>query len=56
MYLPVGTRVVALDPVSGAEIWSYALPAMERLLHEALPIGRATSRILRASYLLPGRS
>src|SRR5665213_3387656 len=26
MYLPVGTRVVALDPVTGAEIWSYALP------------------------------
>ena len=26
MYLPVGSRVVALDPVTGTEIWSYALP------------------------------
>ena len=27
MYLPAGRRVVALDPVTGTEIWSYALPA-----------------------------
>jgi quinoprotein glucose dehydrogenase len=26
MYLPEGNRVVALDPVAGAEIWSYTLP------------------------------
>src|SRR5580700_11206121 len=26
MYLPAGKRVVALDPVTGAEIWTYALP------------------------------
>jgi glucose dehydrogenase len=26
MYLPVGSRVVALDAASGAEVWSYALP------------------------------
>jgi len=25
MYLPVGTRVVALDPTNGSEIWSYSL-------------------------------
>jgi quinoprotein glucose dehydrogenase len=27
MYLPAGKRVVALDGVSGAEIWNYALPS-----------------------------
>src|SRR5580698_5124026 len=27
MYLPAGKRVVALDGVTGAEIWSYALPS-----------------------------
>ncbi len=27
MYLPEGTRVVALDAVTGSEIWSYSLPA-----------------------------
>jgi glucose dehydrogenase len=27
MYVPVGTRVVALNAASGSEIWSYALPS-----------------------------
>jgi quinoprotein glucose dehydrogenase len=27
MYLPEGTRVVALDAASGTEMWSYSLPA-----------------------------
>ena len=31
LYLPAGTRIVALDGASGGEIWSYSAPGADAL-------------------------
>ena len=49
MYLPAGNKVLAVDPVTGKEIWHYDLAA-PRFPRAASRTGRETTTTRRASF------